>query len=65
MAERRAEAERAAQRQETQTWGRELSLFNNWIDPLLDHVKIQEIAIIQCDFLVSAMVDGGLSPRSR
>ncbi|NLV98141.1 MAG: site-specific integrase [Desulfovibrionales bacterium] len=47
------------------TWGRELSLFNNWIDPLLGHVKIQEIAITQWDFLVSAMVDGGLSPRSR
>jgi integrase len=47
------------------SWGREVSLFNNWIDPLLGHLKIQEVGITQWDFILSAMVDGGLSPRTR
>lgn len=55
----------AKQRKKPESWGREVSLFENWIDPLLGHIKIQEIGITQWDFLLSAMVDGGLSARTR
>ncbi|GAB1411230.1 site-specific integrase [Desulfovibrionales bacterium] len=55
----------AKQRKNPTTWGRELSLFSNWIDPLIGHIRIQEIAITQWDFLISAMAEGGLSPRTR
>lgn len=55
----------AQKKKKPESWGREVSLFNNWIDPLLGHLKIQEVGIAQWDFLLSAMVDGGLSPRTR
>lgn len=55
----------AKQRKKPESWGREVSLFDNWIDPLLGHIRIQEIGISQWDFLLTAMIDGGLSPRTR
>lgn len=55
----------AKQRKKPESWGREVSLFENWIDPLLGHIRIQEIGVSQWDFLLSAMVDGGLSARTR
>ena len=55
----------AKKKKKPESWGREVSLFENWIDPLLGHIKIQEIGITQWDFLLSALVDGGLSPRTR
>ena len=55
----------AKQRKKPESWGREVSLFENWIDPLLGHIRIQEIGVTQWDFLLSAMVDGGLSARTR
>ena len=55
----------AKQRKKPESWSREVSLFENWIDPLLGHIRIQEIGVTQWDFLLSAMVDGGLSARTR
>ena len=55
----------AKQKKKPESWGREVSLFENWIDPLLGHIRIQQIGIIQWDFLLSAMVDGGLAARTR
>lgn len=55
----------AQKKKKPQSWGREVSLFENWIDPLLGHIKIQEIGVTQWDFLLTAMVDGGLSARTR
>lgn len=55
----------AAKKKKPESLSREVSLFNNWIDPLLGHVRIQEIGITQWDFLLEAMVDGGLSQRTR
>lgn len=55
----------AKKKKKPESWGREVSLFDNWIDPLLGHIKIQEIGITQWDFLLSALVDGGLSARTR
>lgn len=55
----------AKQKKKPESWGREVSLFRNWIDPLLGHISLQEIGVTQWDFLLSAMVDGGLSARTR
>lgn len=55
----------AKQKKKPESWGREVSLFQNWIEPLLGHIFIQEIGVTQWDFLLTAMVDGGLSPRTR
>lgn len=55
----------AKQKKKPESWGREVSLFQNWIEPLLGHISIQEIGVTQWDFLLSAMVDGGLSARTR
>jgi len=55
----------AKQKKKPESWGREVSLFDNWIDPLLGHIRLQEIGITQWDFLLSAMIDGGLSARTR
>ncbi|MGE4441788.1 MAG: tyrosine-type recombinase/integrase [Desulfomicrobium sp.] len=55
----------AKNKKKPESWGREVSLFENWIDPLLGHIQIQEIGVTQWDFLLAAMTDGGLSPRTR
>lgn len=55
----------AKKKKKPESWGREVSLFENWISPLLGHIKICDLGITQWDFLLSAMVDGGLSPRTR
>lgn len=55
----------AKQKKKSESWGREVSLFENWISPLLGHIRLREIGIAQWDVLLSAMVDGGLSPRTR
>lgn len=55
----------AAKKKKPESLSRETSLFNNWIGPLLGHIPIQEIGITQWDFLLDAMTDGGLSPRTR
>lgn len=55
----------AKKKKKPESLSREVSLFNNWIGPLLGHIRIQEICITQWDFLLTAMVDGGLSPRTR
>jgi integrase len=55
----------AKQKKKAKSWDKEESHFNNWLNPLLGHIPIRQIGLAQWDFLVKAMVDAGLSPRTR
>lgn len=55
----------AKQRKKAKSWDKEESHFKNWLEPLLGHIPIRQIGLVQWDFLVKAMVDAGLSPRTR
>lgn len=55
----------AKQKKKAKSWDKEESHFKNWLDPLLGHIPIRQLSLAQWDFLVKAMVDAGLSPRTR
>jgi len=52
-------------KKKARSWGTEDGYFRNWIDPLLGHIPMREIGLVQWDGLMDALSDGGLSPRSR
>lgn len=55
----------AKQKKKVKSWQTEDGYFKNWIDPLLGHIPMREIGLNQWDGLMDAVVDAGLSPRTK
>ena len=52
-------------KKKVKSWQAEDGYFRNWIDPLLGHIPMREIGLVQWDGLMAALTDAGLSPRTR
>ena len=48
-----------------ESWGHELSHFNNWINPALGHLPVMEIGFPQWEILLKRLDKGQLSQRSK
>ena len=55
----------AKQKKKAKSWDKEESHFKNWLEPLLGHIPLRQIGLAQWDFLIKALADAGLAPRTR
>jgi integrase len=55
----------AKQKKKAKSWDKEESHFRNWLEPLLGHIPLRQIGLAQWDFLIKALTDAGLAPRTR
>lgn len=55
----------AMQKKKSRSLDKEESHFKNWLAPLLGHIPLRQIGLEQWDFLIKALTDAGLSPRTR
>lgn len=55
----------AKQKKKAKSWDKEESHFKNWLEPLLGHIPLRQIGLAQWDFLIQALTDAGLAPRTR
>lgn len=55
----------AKQKKKAKSLDKEESHFKNWLEPLLGHIPLRQISLAQWDFLIKALTDAGLAPRTR